>query len=71
MFFCAGPVRSFNDAKSCDLKRFAAFYQGMRAEGVYIAPSQFEALFLSAAHTDAHIDATVRAAEKVLGRLLK
>jgi glutamate-1-semialdehyde 2,1-aminomutase len=69
LFFCADPVRSFNDAKTCDLKRFAAFYQGMRAAGVYIAPSQFEALFLSAAHTDAHIDATVTAAEKVLGRI--
>jgi glutamate-1-semialdehyde 2,1-aminomutase len=71
LFFCADPVRSFNDAKTCDLRRFAAFYQGMRAEGVYIAPSQFEALFLSAAHTDAHIDATVTAAQKVLGRLGK
>jgi glutamate-1-semialdehyde 2,1-aminomutase len=71
LFFCADPVKSFNDAKTCDLKRFATFYQGMRAEGVYIAPSQFEALFLSAAHTHAHIDATVRAAEKVLGRFRK
>ena len=71
LFFCADPVRSFNDAKTCDLKRFATFYQGMRAAGVYIAPSQFEALFLSAAHTDAHIDATVTAAQKVLGRLHK
>ena len=70
LFFCADPVRRFNDAKTCDLQRFATFYQGMRAEGVYIAPSQFEALFLSAAHTDAHIDTTVTAAEKVLGRLL-
>ena len=71
LFFCTDPVRSYLDAKTCDLKRFAAFYQGMRAEGVYIAPSQFEALFLSAAHTDAHIDATVTAAQKVLGRLGK
>jgi glutamate-1-semialdehyde 2,1-aminomutase len=71
LFFCAGPVQSFADAKACDLKRFAAFYQGMRAAGVYIAPSQFEALFLSAAHTDEQIDATIQAAEKVLGRLGK
>jgi glutamate-1-semialdehyde 2,1-aminomutase len=71
LFFCAGPVKNFNEAKTCDLKRFAAFYQGMRAEGVYVAPSQFEALFLSAAHTEAHIAATVRAAEKVFGRLRK
>jgi glutamate-1-semialdehyde 2,1-aminomutase len=71
LFFCADPVNNFNAAKTCDLKRFAAFYQGMRAEGVYVAPSQFEALFLSAAHTDAHIAATVRAAEKVFGRFRK
>jgi glutamate-1-semialdehyde 2,1-aminomutase len=71
LFFRADPVQSFNDAKTCDLKRFATFYQGMRAAGVYIAPSQFEALFLSAAHTNAHIDATVTAAEKVLGQLGK
>ena len=69
LFFCADTVQSFNDAKTCDLKRFATFYRGMRAAGVYIAPSQFEVLFLSAAHTNAHIDATVTAAEKVLGQL--
>jgi glutamate-1-semialdehyde 2,1-aminomutase len=69
MFFCDGPVRSFDDAKRCDLKRFSKFYRGMREEGVYIAPSQFEALFLSAAHTTAQIDATVRAAERVLSGL--
>jgi len=71
LFFCAETVKSFEDAKKSDLPLFSKFYQGMRREGVYIAPSQFEALFLSAAHTDAHIDATVRAAEKVLGRLGK
>ena len=71
LFFCAETVKSFEDAKKSDLPLLSKFYQGMRAEGVYIAPSQFEALFLSAAHTDAHIDATVRAAEKVLGRLGK
>jgi glutamate-1-semialdehyde 2,1-aminomutase len=66
MFFCADPVRSFADAKKSDLPLFAKFYRGMRREGVYIAPSQFEALFLSSAHTREHIDATVTAAEKVL-----
>jgi glutamate-1-semialdehyde 2,1-aminomutase len=69
MFFCAGPVRSFEDAKQSDLGRFTRFYQGMRREGIYIAPSQFEALFLSAAHTDEHIDATVQAAEIVFRSL--
>ena len=71
MFFCADPVRSIADAKKSDLALFSKFYQGMRREGVYIAPSQFEALFLSSAHTAEHIDRTVRAAEKVLKRLRK
>ena len=71
MFFCADPVRSIEDAKKSDLALFSKFYQGMRREGVYIAPSQFEALFLSSAHTAEHIDRTVRAAEKVLKRPLK
>ena len=71
MFFCAEPVRSFEDAKKSDLPFFSKFYQGMRREGIYIAPSQFEALFLSSAHTAEHIGATVRAAEKVLAWLRK
>jgi glutamate-1-semialdehyde 2,1-aminomutase len=62
-------VRSFEDAKKSDLPFFSKFYQGMRSEGVYIAPSQFEALFLSSAHTAEQIGATVRAAENVLARL--
>ena len=69
MFFCAETVRSFEDAKKSDLALFSKFYQGMRREGIYIAPSQFEALFLSSAHTDTHIDATIRAAQKVLAGL--
>jgi glutamate-1-semialdehyde 2,1-aminomutase len=71
LFFCAETVKSFEDAKKSDLPLFSKFYQGMRREGVYIAPSQFEALFLSAAHTDEQIDATIQAAEKVLGRFRK
>jgi glutamate-1-semialdehyde 2,1-aminomutase len=71
MFFCADPVRNIEDAKKSDLVLFSKFYQGMRREGVYIAPSQFEALFISSAHTSAHIDFTVRAAQKVLEQLGK
>ena len=69
MFFCPNPVRSFDDAKKCDLPLFAKFYQGMRQEGIYLAPSQFEALFVSAAHTREQIDRTVAAARKVLSRI--
>jgi glutamate-1-semialdehyde 2,1-aminomutase len=66
MFFTNQDVANFEDAKTCDLDRFSAFYQGMRQEGVYIAPSQFEVLFVSTAHSDEHIDATISAAQKVL-----
>jgi glutamate-1-semialdehyde 2,1-aminomutase len=69
MFFCSESVKSFEDAKKSDVALFSKFYQGMRGEGIYIAPSQFEALFLSSAHTDDHIDATIRAAGKVLSGL--
>jgi glutamate-1-semialdehyde 2,1-aminomutase len=71
MFFTDRQVTSFDDAKTSDLQMFSAFYQGMRQQGIYIAPSQFEVLFLSAAHTDEHIDATISAAEQVLAALAR
>ena len=61
----------FTDAKTCDLELFSNFYNGMRQQGIYIAPSQFEALFLSAAHMDEHIDVTINAAQLVLKNLGK
>lgn len=66
LFFTKTPVRSFKDAKTSNLDQFKAYYKGMLQEGIYLAPSQFEALFVSAAHTAEDIDATVAAAEKVL-----
>ncbi len=69
MFFCEDAVRSFDDAKKSNLPLFSRFYQGMRREGIYLAPSQFEALFVSAAHTREHIDRTVAAARKVLSEV--
>ena len=71
MFFTDRDVACFEDAKTCDLELFSNFYQGMRQQGVYIAPSQFEVLFLSSAHADEHIDATANAAEQVLKNLVK
>ena len=70
-FFNDKEVKNFDDAKTCNLELFSSFYQGMRKEGVYIAPSQFEALFLSTAHTDEHIAATANAAEQVLKKIVK
>ncbi len=71
LFFNEREVQNFEDAKTCDLERFSAFYNGMRQNGIYIAPSQFEALFISSAHEAEHIEATIRAAEKVFTQLKK
>jgi len=71
IFFSDREVKNFDDAKGCDLEMFAEFYKGMRENGIYIAPSQFEALFISAAHEVQHIDASIRAAEIVLAKLRK
>jgi glutamate-1-semialdehyde 2,1-aminomutase len=69
LFFTDQPVKNFEDAKTCDLEMFSAYYKGMREQGVYLAPSQFEAFFISAAHTDAQIDETIAAAERVMKTL--
>jgi glutamate-1-semialdehyde 2,1-aminomutase len=61
-FFHPGPVRSFEEAQAADTERFGAFFRHMLASGVYLAPSQFEAAFVSTAHGDAEIDRTVDAA---------
>ncbi|XP_021775819.1 glutamate-1-semialdehyde 2,1-aminomutase, chloroplastic-like [Chenopodium quinoa] len=64
-FFTDGPVYSFEDAKRSDTAKFGRFYRGMLEEGVYFAPSQFEAGFTSLAHTTEDIQQTIAAAEKV------
>jgi len=61
LFFSGEPVRDYSGAKKCDTRRFAAFFRAMLDRGVFLAPSQFEALFVSAAHTDADIDRTIAA----------
>ena len=71
LFFNEQGVRNFDEAKTCDLNRFSEFYNGMRQNGIYIAPSQFEALFISSAHDTEHIEATIKAAEKVFDQLKK
>jgi glutamate-1-semialdehyde 2,1-aminomutase len=67
LFFHAGPVRSFEDARACDAERYAAWFRHLLARGVYVAPSQFEALFVSTAHGEAEIEATVEAARDFFG----
>jgi glutamate-1-semialdehyde 2,1-aminomutase len=68
-FFTDQKVYNFEDAKTCDLDRFARFYRGMLAKGIYLAPSQFEACFVSLAHTDDDIQATIEAARAVMAEL--
>ncbi len=65
-FFTETPVRDWPTVKTCDTKRFARFFQAMLERGVYLAPSQFEAGFISLMHDDAVIDATVEAAMEAM-----
>ncbi|MDX2512306.1 MAG: aminotransferase class III-fold pyridoxal phosphate-dependent enzyme, partial [Desulfobacterales bacterium] len=69
MFFTDQPVNSFVDAKTSNLERFSSYYQGMLENGIYLAPSQFEAFFMSAAHDDEAIQQTLSAAETVFAQL--
>jgi glutamate-1-semialdehyde 2,1-aminomutase len=68
-FFTEGPVHNYEDAKQADTAKFARFHRGMLEQGIYLAPSQFEAGFTSLAHTEADIDRTIAAAEQVLSQL--
>lgn len=68
-FFTAGPVHNYEDAKKSDLQKFGRFHRGMLEQGVYLAPSQFEAGFTSLAHTDDDIDQTIQAARTVMSSL--
>lgn len=70
LFFTEQPeVRSYHQVVSSNVDRFRLFFHGMLAEGVYLAPSAFEAGFVSAAHGEAEIEATLKAAEKVFATL--
>ena len=62
VFFCKGPVTDYATAKASDTKRFARFFHAMLERGVYLPPAQFEAAFVSLAHGDAEIGATLEAA---------
>ncbi|KAL5724424.1 glutamate-1-semialdehyde 2,1-aminomutase [Ranunculus cassubicifolius] len=68
-FFTKGPVYNFSDAKKSDTAKFARFHRGMLEEGVYCAPSQFEAGFTSLKHTSEDIQRTIEAAERVFRKI--
>jgi glutamate-1-semialdehyde 2,1-aminomutase len=64
VFFLDRPVMNYDDAKACDTAAYGLFFQAMLAAGVYLPPSQFEAWFLSGAHSSGDVDDTIRAARK-------
>jgi glutamate-1-semialdehyde 2,1-aminomutase len=70
VFFTPGPVAGLADAKQADLTAFARFFQGMLQQGVYLPPSQFEAWFVSTAHTFSDLEETAAAARRVLTKKL-
>ena len=70
MFFTSEPrVASFEDVSRCNVPRYNRFFHAMLDAGVYFAPSAFESAFVSGAHTDTEIDATLAAAEQAFARL--
>ena len=70
LFFNPDPVTNWDIAAKCDTERFAKYFWGLIDRGVYMPCSQYEALFISAAHTDADIDETVKIAKIIIGGLL-
>jgi len=68
-FFTTEPVVDWETANKSDRQRYGKFFHAMLDEGVYLAPSQFEAGFVSLAHTDQIIDKTIEAARKAIHRL--
>ncbi|MGH7354942.1 MAG: glutamate-1-semialdehyde 2,1-aminomutase [Candidatus Rokuibacteriota bacterium] len=66
-FFTPGPVTDYASAKRSDTECYGRFFRGMLERGVYVAPSQFEAAFVSLAHTEADVDGAARAATEALG----
>lgn len=64
-FFTPDRVESFTDATKSDLNKYAAYFEKMLARGVYLAPAQFEAMFVSAAHSEEDLEHTIRAVGEV------
>src|SRR4029453_12404141 len=62
LFFSGAPVHDYDEAKASDAGRYATFFHSMLEQGVFLAPSAFEAMFPSLAHTDADVDRTLEAA---------
>jgi glutamate-1-semialdehyde 2,1-aminomutase len=70
-FFTRHQVVDFKTATNSDTQKYAVFFRSMLEQGIYLAPSQFEAAFVSLAHTDGMIDRTVEAAEKAFREVVR
>jgi glutamate-1-semialdehyde 2,1-aminomutase len=66
MFFANGPITDYATAKTSDTARFGKFFRAMRSRGVFLPPSQFEAMFVSLAHSDEDVDQVIAAAKAAL-----
>ncbi|MGB9627706.1 MAG: aspartate aminotransferase family protein, partial [Thermodesulfobacteriota bacterium] len=69
VFFTKGPVKNYTTAKMSDTKRFAQFFIEMLNQGIYLPPSQFEAWFISLAHTQNELDRTIEACDKAFRKI--
>jgi glutamate-1-semialdehyde 2,1-aminomutase len=68
-FFQPGPVTDYTSAVRSDTRRYAAYFHGMLQRGIYLAPAQYEAWFMSLAHTAEHLDRTLTAAAEAFAEL--
>ncbi len=69
LFFREGGVKNYGEAQQCDAALFARYFKGMLRRGIYLAPSQFEAIFIGNAHTEQDIDRTLQAAEETFAEM--
>ncbi len=68
VFFSDKPVENYEDAKKCDSKKFAAFHRSLLQEGIYLAPSPFEANFISSAHTQSDLERALESIQKAISK---
>jgi glutamate-1-semialdehyde 2,1-aminomutase len=68
-FFTDRPVRNFADVQSTDIKRFRRFFAEMLRQGIYLAPSAYEAMFVSLAHTKQDVEKTIKAAQNAFHKI--
>lgn len=71
LFFSESDIRNYEDAKGCDTKKYAKFFRSCLSQGLYLAPSQFEANFISTTHTAEHLEQAFKICKKALASVFK